>query len=263
MADLIGKTNATAPVWDFFGFKPNEQGGAINADAPVCRLCLKVVATKKSNTTNLHAHLKLNHPVEFAQLGKKTAPRDAETSARQSTITEAFHRQSKYSRNSAKWCALTESVVRYIAKEMQPFNTVEKPAFRDMLQTFDRQYELPSRKYVSQTAIPELYNRVKDLILNELKDIKFYSATTDMWSSSNMTPYMSLTIHYITEDWTLHSKCLETRYVPENHTADTLEENLKAALADWGLDENKLACITTDNFICFAYLKVLQCQIKV
>lgn len=57
-----------------------------------------------------------------------------------------------------------------------------------------------------------------------------------------MTPYMSLTIH-----WTLHSKCLETGYVPDNHTADTLGENLKPALADWGLDEHKLVCITTDN----------------
>jgi hypothetical protein len=116
-----------------------------------------------------------------------------------------------------------------------------------MLQTFDSQYELPGRTYVSQTAIPQLYNSVKDEILKEMKDIQFYSATTDMWSSTNMTPYISLTIHFITSDWTLHSKCLETRYVPDNHTADILGENLKSALAEWGLDEHKLVCITTDN----------------
>ncbi|XP_046873195.1 E3 SUMO-protein ligase ZBED1-like [Hypomesus transpacificus] len=68
-----------------------------------------------------------------------------------------------------------------------------------------------------------------------------------MWSSSNMTPYMSLTIHYITADWTLQSKCLETRYIPQNHTADVLAEALQSALADWELDEHKMACITTDN----------------
>lgn len=58
---------------------------------------------------------------------------------------------------------------------------------------------------------------------------------------------MSLTIHYITADWSLHSKCLETRSVPHNHTADTLGENLKSSLAYCGLDEQKLVCITTDN----------------
>ncbi|XP_035994647.1 zinc finger BED domain-containing protein 1-like [Fundulus heteroclitus] len=130
---------------------------------------------------------------------------------------------------------------------MLPFNIVEKPAFRKMLQTFDRQYELPRKTYISQTAIPQLYSSIKEDILKEIQDISFFSATSDMWSSSNMTPYMSLTIHYIAADWTLHSKCLETRYVPDNHTADTLGENLKSALADWGLDEDKLVCITTDN----------------
>lgn len=111
------------------GFKPNERGETINTDKPVCRLCSKLVATKKGNTTYLHAHLKHNHPVEFSQLGKKAASRDAELSARQSTLTEAFGRQNKYSRSSTKWGALTESVVRYIAKEMLPFTMVEKPAF--------------------------------------------------------------------------------------------------------------------------------------
>ena len=38
---------------------------------------------------------------------------------------------------------------------MQPFNTVEKPAFQQMLQTFDSQYELPRRMYVSQMAIKD------------------------------------------------------------------------------------------------------------
>ena len=51
----------------------------------------------------------------------------------------------------------THSVARYIAQEMQPFNTVEKPAFRQMLQTFDSQYKLPRRTYVSQKAILQLY----------------------------------------------------------------------------------------------------------
>ncbi|KAK1876960.1 Zinc finger BED domain containing protein 1 [Dissostichus eleginoides] len=132
---------------------------------------------------------------------------------------------------------------------MQPFNIVEKPAFQEMLQTFDKQYELPKKTFISQTAIPSLYNQVKDKVLKELKDISFYSATTDMWSSSNMTPYMSLTVHYITDDWTLQSKCLETRFIPDNHTANILAENLQSAqsLADWALEESKLACITTDN----------------
>lgn len=197
--ELVSKPNATASVWEHFGFKPNERGEPLNLCEPVCRICSRTVATKHGNTTNMHLHLKHNHPMQFSQLGKTTTT----NKPRQCTIIGAFNRQTKYKQVSAKWCALTDSVVRLIAKEMLPFNIVEKPAFRKMLQTFDSQYELPGKTYVSQTAIPQLYNSIKDEILTEIKDIPFYSATTDMWSSSNMTPYMSLTIHYITAAFAL------------------------------------------------------------
>lgn len=244
--ELVSKPKATAAVWEHFGFIGNDRGEPLNLCEPVCRICFKKIATKSGNTTNLHLHLKHNHPLQFSQLGK-TSTDGPSTSSRQSTITGAFNRQTKYKRDSAKWCALTDSVVRLISKEMLPINIVEKPAFKKMLQKFDSQYELPGRTYMSQTAIPQLYNNIKEEVLKEIQDIQFYSVTSDMWSSSNMTPYMSLTIHYVTADWTLNSKCLETRYVPDNHTAETLGENLKSALADWGLEELKLVCITTDN----------------
>lgn len=35
--------------------------------------------------------------------------------------------------------------------------------------------------------------------------------------------------------------------MPENHTVDTLGENLKSALVDWEPEEDKLGCIATDN----------------
>ena len=57
----------------------------------------------------------------------------------------------------------TDSVVHYITKEMQPFNTSKKPAFQQMLETFDNRYELPGRTYVLQVAIPQLHNSMKDV----------------------------------------------------------------------------------------------------
>ncbi len=38
-------------------------------------------------------------------------------------------------------------------------------------------------------------------------NVDYFSATTDMWSSVNMTPYMSLTVHYLSMEWTLKSRC--------------------------------------------------------
>ncbi len=75
----------------------------------------------------------------------------------------------------------------------------------------------------------------------ELMNVDCFSATTDMWSSVNMTPYTSLTVHYLSMEWTLKSRCLET----ENHTCDNISDAFRHAFEEWSLDE-KLACITTD-----------------
>ncbi len=54
----------------------------INVNEPVCRLCLKTVATKRGNTTNLKSHLKHNHPTQFFNLGTTTAAGAGEGSSR-------------------------------------------------------------------------------------------------------------------------------------------------------------------------------------
>ena len=43
---MIAKPNA--PLWEYFGFKPNEQGERINTDEQVGRICSKEVATQQT-----------------------------------------------------------------------------------------------------------------------------------------------------------------------------------------------------------------------
>ena len=44
----------------------------------------------------------------------------------------------------------------------------------------------------------------------DLHETHFYSATTELWSSVGMEPYISLTVHYVDGKWKLRSKCLQT-----------------------------------------------------
>lgn len=158
---------------------------------------------------------------------------------RQLGVFKAFARGAKQQRDSNKWRALTDNVTRYLVEELVPFRTVEKPAFKAMLQAFDKQYAPPDQKYISQKAIPEKYIKVKDGIIRELKDTDNVSVTTDMWSSVNVMPYMSPTIHCLSADWELKSKCLETVFAPESHTADNLAEALRSSFQESGREENQ------------------------
>ncbi len=95
--------------------------------------------------------------------------------------------------------------------------------------------------------MPKLYAELRENVEKELCDLKYFATTTDLRSSPTMEPFLSLTIHYITDDWNLGSRCLQTSYFPAEHTAEEIAQGLKEALESWGFKEESQVCITTDN----------------
>lgn len=77
--------------------------------------------------------------------------------------------------------------------------------------------------------------------------LRNYTTTTDTWFNRTSEPYMSLTIHYINEEWALQIRCLQMSYFPEDHTAEILCQRLEDALTPWGLSKDQQVRITTDN----------------
>jgi ribosomal protein S8 len=129
-----------------------------------------------------------------------------------------------------------------------PVYAVSKPGFIQLMDTaFKSRYNLPSRNYFTDTAIPKLYNETKAGILNAIKGIINFAATTDIWSSIGLYPYISLTLHYITDDWRLQTHVLETYPMPEDHTGQNISEVIEDMLELWNISKSQLIAITTDN----------------
>jgi hypothetical protein len=128
-----------------------------------------------------------------------------------------------------------------------PFSTVEREGFRSMLNAFDPCYQPPSKSQMTKVHIPKLYDVTRKRVQDELKDITFFSATTDMWSSHGMTLYLGYTVHHIDAEWNLKTHTLGTRFVPQDHNADILGVAMTELLKDWGLDAKNQVCVTTDN----------------
>ncbi|GFY75148.1 t-complex protein 1 subunit delta [Trichonephila inaurata madagascariensis] len=68
---------------------------------------------------------------------------------------------------------------------MQPYNLVDRKEFINMVKVLNPRYSLPGRKDFTATAVPKLYNEVRDKIRQELSLIKkdTTSVTTDCWTS--------------------------------------------------------------------------------
>ncbi|KAJ8354692.1 hypothetical protein SKAU_G00222590 [Synaphobranchus kaupii] len=246
---LVSKKGVNSPIWKLFGFIGDENGQPVDKDAPTCKLCMKSVAARGGNTSNLRTHLINNHPLHASRLpATGSRPRLPLTkTVMQTSIIGTFTRNSKYNKESNRWKACTSAVTRFLVAEMLSFRSVEKAAFRDLVGTFDPQYELPSKNFFSKKAIPELYNQVRRDVVSLLSQAEYYALTTDVWSSVGMAPYMSLTVHFITPDWKLQSKCLETCFFPADHTASNICAWLREAIREWGLEDSRISGITTDN----------------
>ena len=233
-------------VWEHFRVNKDGQN--------VCLHCKHAVVARDRNTSNLFSHLRTKHPDKYEaavkakkqQQEKKRNHCTSNPSTSTMDIKQSFSRMGKHDKKSKRWKQITNAVTVYLVKDMVPIYSVEKPRFKQLVGTLDKQYELPSRKYFTKTAIPTLYNTTRDTVASEISDVRYFSATTDLWSSEGMKPYLSYTIHFIC-NWKLQSRCLQTSFMPEDHTSENLAEAMKCSLEGWELDESKQVCLTTDS----------------
>ena len=112
---------------------------------------------------------------------------------------------------------------------------------------FDPRYKLPSRSYFSTAATPSLYESVRKRVKWDLAEVFSFSATTDVWSSIGMRPYMSYTVRYLTNKWKIEKKCLQAHFLPEDHTGEKLAEAMESTLVARNVRASCQLCLTTNN----------------
>ncbi|KAJ8893998.1 hypothetical protein PR048_006606 [Dryococelus australis] len=95
-------------------------------------------------------------------------------------------------------------------------------------------YKLPTRKHLSKTVVPEMYEKVKVKIENILEPVQYVSITTHVWSSTVNDDYLSITAHFLDDNYKMQHVCLEV--IPFSHES----------LGKWGLLE-KLSYVVRDN----------------
>jgi hypothetical protein len=75
-------------------------------------------------------------------------------------------------------------------------------------------------------------------VKENLKSACHISLTTDGWTSKATQSYITITAHYIAQDWLLQSAVLQTRPLFESHTAENLSNVLNGAVQEWGLEKS-------------------------
>ena len=59
--------------------------------------------------------------------------------------------------------------------------------------------------------------------------------TTDFWTSPTAESFMTMSMHWITQDWRLKTRIMGTTYFPQQHTAANISKKLMELRLDFGV----------------------------
>ena len=114
-------------------------------------------------------HLENSHALQYQALQQASKAKEgaaASSSTRaargQQSIVSALHAAVPLPRLSTRWTKLTESVCYFVAKDMQPLDTVNDVGFRSMIREFEPRYTPPDRKTIATHYTCLKCSRVKE-----------------------------------------------------------------------------------------------------
>ncbi|CAH0726848.1 unnamed protein product, partial [Brenthis ino] len=132
-----------------------------------------------------------------------------------------------------------------ITQDYQPFSVVEDNGFKGFVEALNPSYELPNRKLISKTLIPDWYLDCKNQMMELVQKAKNVCLTMDCWTSQVMDAYLAVTAHFLI-DFEMKTVLLHCEHFSGTHTADALAEVLKAIALEWNIVE-KITLAVSNN----------------
>jgi hypothetical protein len=127
------------------------------------------------------------------------------------------------------------------------FNFVECPEFKLWWQTYIKDNAPPTRRALATTHLDSVFKVVTEDVKKTVASIKYLALTTDGWTGLS-TSYWSLTAQGLDSDFKMHHFRLGCRpiFAPV-HSADVIAVELKETLKVFGISEDKVASVVTDE----------------
>ena len=230
-------------VWKHFGVEKSSAGIVQKDKHVVCKLCSHKVA-HGGGTTNLRNHLRTNHRTQYEEL--YIAEQDADT--RQS-LMDTFVRQAavkKLPHDSKRAIELTDALLEFVARDLRPVSVVDGRGFLHLMEKAEPRYTVPCRRTV-MNAMDRKYCELKRSVRGLLSGQRSVTVTTDIWTSRAGDGYFSLTAHYITDQFVMHSSQLHCHHMPGVHDHVHISEGITSALVEWCINLDDIVAFVTDN----------------
>lgn len=161
---------------------------------------------------------------------------------------------------------ITRAIATFVALDLRPIAVVDGCGFKALLKMLEPGYTVASRPHVTSTCRRE-YNLLKEELLKVVQS-RHVALTTDIWTSRATQAYITLTCHWIDDDWKLNSKVL---FTAEMHIGINIADRLRQGCVDWRIPDDQIVTVVHDNasnmtnavaslgkyFLCSSYLTIV------
>ncbi|XP_066524358.1 zinc finger BED domain-containing protein 4 [Hoplias malabaricus] len=191
----------TSKLWNHFSISSGDPTKV------VCLHCSRTISRGKK-TTNLGTSCLFRHMQRFhGHVLENNRSISGDVSSAEITVKQELMDTSAYEESNEKFDdshpiakKITKLIAEMLALDLQPSTVVENVGLNRLLEYLQPQYSLPSSSYFTSTAIPEMYENVKEVVLTHLKEAEggIIHFTTSVWVSSQTREYLTLTAHWVT-----------------------------------------------------------------
>lgn len=222
----------------------HERGDPDCKDKAVCLTCNDEINVSKG-VSGLSGHLQHHHQELYMKVKHPTLF-NTNTGAKEDRgidkLLGAYKRPSKETRKKE----ILNAVTAWVVEENQSLNAVEKPSFKRMLQTVavDQFCPVPTIANVREDI---MYLGVvsREALKRELKG-KYFSITTDHWTSPNDETFSCLTVHWI-ENGEMHRAVLAFEVFHGTTTGVALGEDFQRVFDLYDFDLKYVVAVVTDT----------------
>ena len=137
------------------------------------------------------------------------------------------------------------AIADFVVLDLRPVAVVDGHGFNRLLNCLEPGYRVPSRTFVMK-SLKRQYSVMKQK-LQESLFIRNLAFTTDIWTSRATEAYMTITAHYISDEWKLESNVLCTSEIAERHTGANIASRIREVLEVWNIQDTHVSAVVTDN----------------
>ncbi|XP_049322708.1 uncharacterized protein LOC125782495 [Astyanax mexicanus] len=246
-----------SPIWDFFEYdceKDKSKCLVVETGDKICGVLLK-----GKNPTNLKVHLRSSHKkanceyldklASLSSFAGRESTSQPGSSGKETTIMDCFQRrQSCWLVNTQEHCKREDALVNMFIETGMSTRLCDLIAFKKFTVSLEPKFKSPGAARVNN-LIGAKMEKAKHKLKEIIKDARKLTLCVDGWSKRGLTAsFMGVSAcFYHPPRGQVHHALLNLHRIEHPHTGECIARCIGETLEAWGIGDDKVLLIVTDN----------------